>query len=72
MLGHDQAQVIDARRWWWSGYLGLRHLAMDVATDDERNGLADGPPSQNTSRRLRSSGSKRSSMRRPMSDGSTV
>ena len=37
LLGHDQAQVIDAGgRWWWSR-LGLRHLAVDVATDEARN-----------------------------------
>jgi hypothetical protein len=72
MFGHDQAQVIDAGgRWWWS-WLGLRHLAVHVATDDERNGWPTGRPSENTSMRVRSSGSKRSSTRRPMSTWSTA
>jgi len=31
MLGHDQAQVIDACCWWRSGRLSLGHLAVDVA-----------------------------------------
>src|SRR2546427_1946500 len=35
-----QAQVIDASRRWWSGWQSLRHLAMHVATDNERDGLA--------------------------------
>ena len=29
MLGLDQAQVIDARRWWWRRELCLGHLAVD-------------------------------------------
>ena len=41
MLGQDQAQVIDAGGRRWCGWLGLRHLAVDVATDDERDGLTD-------------------------------
>src|SRR5713226_5404287 len=35
-----QAEVIDASRRWWRGWQGLRHLAMHVATEDERDGLA--------------------------------
>jgi hypothetical protein len=34
--GDDQAEVIDAGGWWRSRGLRLRHLAMHVATDDER------------------------------------
>ena len=41
MLSHDQAQVIDARRRWWSRRLSLRDLAMDVPTDDEWDGRDD-------------------------------
>jgi hypothetical protein len=43
LIGQDQAQVIDAGGWWWCGWLGLGYLAVHVATDDERNGLTDGP-----------------------------
>jgi hypothetical protein len=35
-----QAEVIDAGRRWWCRWLGLRHLAMHVATEDERDRLA--------------------------------
>lgn len=42
MLGDDHAQVIDAGRRWRHGWVSLRHLVMYVATNDERNGLADG------------------------------
>ena len=42
MLGHDQAQVIDASRGRWCGWQSLWHLAVDVPTDDERDGLANG------------------------------
>src|SRR5437773_8628927 len=31
-----QAEVIDARRRWWCRWLGLRHLSVHVATEDER------------------------------------
>src|SRR5439155_15757586 len=41
MLSHHQAQVIDARRRWWSRRLSLRDLAMDVPTDDEWDGLTN-------------------------------
>src|SRR2546430_10022171 len=39
-----QAEVIDAGRRWWSGWQSLRHLAMHVATEDERDGLASRIP----------------------------
>ena len=41
MLGHDQAQVIDAGRRWWSRRLSLRYLAVHVPTNDERDRLTD-------------------------------
>ncbi len=41
MLGHDQAQIIDAGRRWWSGQLSLRYLAVHVPTNDERDRLTD-------------------------------
>ena len=39
-----QAEVIDAGRCWWSGWQSLRHLAMHVATEDERDGLGSRMP----------------------------
>jgi len=44
MLGLDQAEVIDAGRGRWCRELRLRHLAVDVATDDERDRLTHGSP----------------------------
>src|SRR5712691_3353972 len=34
-----QAEVIDAGRRWWCRWLGLRHLAVYMATEDERDCL---------------------------------
>src|SRR5713226_1700640 len=39
MCRQHQAEVIDAGRRWWCRWLGLRYLAMHVATQDERNRL---------------------------------
>ena len=39
-----QAEVIDASRRWWTGWQGLRHLAMHVATEDERDRLTGRMP----------------------------
>ena len=42
MLGDDEPQVIDAGCRWRRRRLGLWDLAMHMATNDERDGLADG------------------------------
>src|SRR5712692_364194 len=67
-----QAEVIDAGRRWRRRWQGLRHLAMHVATEDERDRLASRMTFPVHVRRVRSSGSKRSSTRRPISASSTA
>jgi hypothetical protein len=52
--------------------LRLRHLAMHVATDDERDGLADRPAFPEPVQTGQVSGIERQLDRRPMSDGSTA
>ena len=37
MRGEHQSEVIDARRRWWRRWQSLRHLAMHVATENERD-----------------------------------
>src|SRR5437763_1920867 len=41
MLGHDRAEVVDAGGRGWCRWLSLRDLAVNVATDDERDSLTD-------------------------------
>ena len=40
MRRQDDPEVIHTRLRWWGRWLGLRHLAMHVATENERDRLA--------------------------------